>query len=108
MRLKPVVPRELARRDVESIVNWYRSEAGTHRAVRFVEALHGTYDLIAAHPASGSPRYAYEFGLSELRTRLIPGYPYLVFYIEHESHIDLWRVLHATRDIPAWLGSADN
>jgi toxin ParE1/3/4 len=26
-----------------------------------------------------------------------------VFYIERESHIDVWRVLHAERDIPVWM-----
>ena len=34
---------------------------------------------------------------------LLKGYPYLVFYIERDSHIDVWRVLHAQQDIPAWL-----
>ena len=31
------------------------------------------------------------------------AYPYLIFYIERDGHVDVWRVLHALRDIPAWL-----
>ena len=30
-------------------------------------------------------------------------YPYLVFYIERDEQIDVWRVLHEKRDIPAWM-----
>jgi toxin ParE1/3/4 len=26
-----------------------------------------------------------------------------VLYIERASHIDVWRVLHAERDIPVWM-----
>jgi hypothetical protein len=28
-------------------------------------------------------------------------YPYVVFYVEREDRIDVWRVLHTRRDIPA-------
>lgn len=35
------------------------------------------------------------------------GYPYLVFYIKHPDHIDVWRVLHGQRDIPEWMKEAD-
>ena len=38
-----------------------------------------------------------------LRTMRLKGYPWLVFYIELEQHIDVWRILHAKRDIPAWM-----
>jgi len=31
-------------------------------------------------------------------------YPYLIFYIEKEDHIDVWRILHGQRNIPARLG----
>ena len=30
-------------------------------------------------------------------------YPYLVFYAEQGQQVDVWRVLHAQRHIPAWL-----
>jgi hypothetical protein len=26
-----------------------------------------------------------------------------VFYVERDEHVDVWRVLHAQRDIPAWM-----
>jgi toxin ParE1/3/4 len=27
-------------------------------------------------------------------------YPHLIFYIERDDHVDVWRVLHGQRDIP--------
>ena len=38
-----------------------------------------------------------------LRSWPLTRYPHLVFYMEREDHIDVWRVLHGVRDIPAWL-----
>ena len=38
-----------------------------------------------------------------MRSWVVRGSPYLVSYVEREADIDVWRVLHAARDIPAWL-----
>ena len=58
---------------------------------------------VARHPASGSARYAHELDLPELRFWRVRGYPYLLFYVEREDRIDLWRVLHGERDLPVWM-----
>jgi toxin ParE1/3/4 len=100
---KPVRPREAARRDVEAAVDHYISAAGADVALRFIDALQAAYRSIADHPALGSPRYANELGLSGLRTRILRRYPYLIFYVERDDNIDVWRVLHAHRDIPVWM-----
>jgi len=100
---KPVLPRESARRDVEAAVDHYLREAGPDTALGFIEALRNAYRMIADHPAAGSPRYAHELALPGLRSRLLKRYPYLVFYVEREDHIDVWRVLHAHRDVPGWM-----
>lgn len=31
------------------------------------------------------------------------AFPYLVFHMPREDHVDVWRVLHGERDIPAWM-----
>jgi toxin ParE1/3/4 len=36
-----------------------------------------------------------------LRSRALKGFPYLIFYVERENQIDVWRVLHSHRDIPS-------
>lgn len=98
---KPVRLRELAHRDVEVALEYYLREAGSDVAGGFIEALRRAYEAIAEHPAAGSPRYAHELALPGLRSRGLMRYPYLVFYMERDDHIDVWRVLHARRDIPA-------
>lgn len=43
-----------------------------------------------------------------LRTVRLKGFPWLVFYLEFETHVDVWRMLHAKRDMPVWLSDADD
>jgi toxin ParE1/3/4 len=103
MTPKPIVPRALARRDVEAAVEFYAREAGAAVALRFIEALRRAYGAIATLPAAGSPLLGHELDLPGLRSRSLQRFPYLVFYVERADHIDVWRVLHAQRDIPAGL-----
>ena len=103
MTAKPVVPREQARRDVEAAIDHYADEAGADVAFGFIDALENADRLIAARPATGSPRYGHELGLPGLRHRRLKRYPYLIFHVDRDGHVDIWRVLHAQRDIPARL-----
>jgi len=98
---KRVVPRDLARRDVDAAIDFYLGEAGPEVASDFIEALQRVYRDIAVHPALGSPRYAHELALPGSRSWALKGFPYLVFYVEREDHIGVLRVLHARRDIPS-------
>ena len=108
MSRKPIFPRELADRDVEAAVDYYIREAGPDVALGFIDALQMAFQTIANHPAAGSPRYAHELSLPGLRSRGMKRYPYLVFYIERDDHIDIWRVLHTQRDIPAPMQEAES
>lgn len=81
----------------------YLVEGSEQAALGFIDALERAYTHIGHHPASGSPRYAHELELTGLRVWPLARYPYLVFYIEREDHIDVWRVLHGQRYIPAWM-----
>ncbi len=103
MKTKPVVPRELANRDVDEAIEHYLSEDAAEAALGFIDALERAYTHISRHPSSGSPRYAHELNLPGLRSWPLTRYPYLVFYMEQSDHVDVWRVLHGHRDIPAWM-----
>lgn len=103
MKSKPVIPRSQANRDVEVAIAHYLEEGAEDAALGFIDALEDAYGNIGRHPAPGSPRYAHELDIPNLRFWLTPGYPYLAFYVENDDHIDVWRVLHGQRDIPAWL-----
>lgn len=106
MTSKPVVLREIARRDVDDAIDFYLAEAGEAVALRFIDAVQGAILAIGRQPAVGSPRYAHELDLRGLRGRLLRGFPYVVFYVERDRDVDVWRVLHAKRDMAAWLGES--
>ncbi|CAN7310541.1 type II toxin-antitoxin system RelE/ParE family toxin [Variovorax sp. LjRoot290] len=108
MKLRRVVPREQANRDVEDAISHCLAEDAEHAALGFVDALEQAYAHIGRHPSTGSPRHAHELNLPGLRSWPLTRYPYLVFYIEHTDHIDVWRVLHGQRDIPAWMQASDS
>jgi toxin ParE1/3/4 len=101
--LKSVIPRALANRDVDEAIAWYLNENAPQAALGLIDALERAYAHIARHPATGSSRYAHELNLPGLRSWPLKNYPHLVFYVELADSIDVWRVLHGQRDIPAWL-----
>jgi len=105
--VKPVVPRALANRDVNEAVEYYLGEGSEQVALGFIDALEQAYTRIRRHPASGTPRYAHALNLPGLRCWPLKHYPQLVFYVERSDHVDVWRVLHGRRDIPAWMGIPD-
>jgi len=107
MTAKAVVPRALALRDIEEGVDHYLREAGERVASRFIDDVESVFGVIARNPAAGSPRYAFELDIPGLRTWRLKRYPYLVFYVDLEGRIDVWRVIHAGRDIPAWMHRLD-
>ena len=95
--------REVARHDVEDAIDYSIGEGGETLALRLVDDLERALDLIARYPAAGSPRLGYELQLPGVRSRALQGFPYLVVYVEQEDFVDIWRVLHGRRDVPAWL-----
>ena len=107
MTSKPVIPRTLASQDVDAAIDHYLSEGAEHAAIGFIDALEKAYVHIGRNPATGSQRYAHELNLPGLRSWPLTHYPYLVFYVERNDHIDVWRVLQVQRDIPAWMNDPD-
>lgn len=103
MKAKSLIQRALALGDVDQAITHYLEQNAEAAALGFVDALERTYAHISKNPATGSPRYAHELSIPELRSWPLSKYPYLVFYVEQTDHIDVWRVLHMKRDIPAWM-----
>ncbi len=108
MKAKPIIPRALANQDIDDAISYYLNEGAEQAALGFIDALERAYKHISRHPESGSSRYAHELDLPGLRSWSLKRYPYLVFYIEREDHIDVWRVLHGMRAIPAWMQDSHN
>lgn len=98
---KRIVLRAVARRDVEAAVDHYQHEAGETVALGFVDAFERACSFIGDQPGAGSPLYAHELDLAGVRHWRVGSFPFLIFYIERPDHIDVWRILHGRRDIPA-------
>ena len=108
MKVKPVVARVRANIDIDEIIDYYLEVSAKEAAFGFIDALEHAYAHIGRHPRTGSLRYAHELNLPGLRFWPLTRYPYLVFFVEHSDHIDVWRVLHGTRDIPQWMVLEDD
>lgn len=93
-----------AERDLKQATVWYREQGGEALALKWVDAASAALRHIGAHPGSGASRYAHAMNIGGLRFWQVHGFPYLIFYIERDTHVDVWRALHAQRDIPAWMG----
>lgn len=104
--MKPPQWHPLARLDADEAANWYAEQGGLALELRFIQSLDTAIAQIAGQPGIGASRYAEVLKLRDLRFWSLKGFPCLIFYLERDTHVDIWRVLHAQRDIPAWMGDA--
>lgn len=86
-------------------MNYYRDQAGPQTAFDFVDQLEAAVEHLRRHPLIGSLQLSYELEIPDLRSWPLRKFPYLVFYVPDDNCIDIWRVLHTRRDIPAILTS---
>lgn len=101
--IKPVRVRPLADIEMDAHAD-YIARDNPGAALRFLESVQAAFDQISDHPAIGSRRYAYSPLLKDLRVWAVPDFEnYRVFYLERSDHVDVLRILHAARDIPAAL-----
>jgi toxin ParE1/3/4 len=98
--LKPVIPRTRAWEDLQEALAYYKLQASGSVALSFLEAVEKAFVHVGRRPSTGSPRVGSELGLPGLHSWPVAKFPYLLFYLEREAHIDVWRILHAHRDIP--------
>ncbi|HUE96730.1 MAG TPA: type II toxin-antitoxin system RelE/ParE family toxin [Longimicrobiaceae bacterium] len=103
MTRRRVELRATAQRDIDEAIAHYMREGALEAASRFVDELQHAFETLARHPEAGSPRYAHELNLPGLRFWVVRGFPHLVFYVERPDYVDVWRVLHGERDLPAWM-----
>lgn len=82
----------------------YIAQDNLEAAMRFYDAVDQTYQELSAYPERW-PSYKLEHPrLAHLRKRAVAGFRnYLVFYhLDHEM-VEIIRVLHGARDLPAIL-----
>jgi toxin ParE1/3/4 len=100
--VKEAVRSAAAASDVIDAVEHYLAEA-PHVASDFIDELERAVRHIERHPSSGSPRYAHELDIPQLRHWPLRRFPFALFYIEHADRLDILRCVHMTRDIPVTL-----
>ena len=93
--------RQIAAQDAEAATRYYAAEGGTPLALDFAEALARVYTTILDNPGVGSPRFSELVDVKGLRSCRLKRFPYVVLYVERPDCVEVWRVLHARRDIPA-------
>ena len=98
----PLVRRAQADLDVFEALDHCLAES-VSAAEGFVAALEKAYVHIQRAPDTGSPRWAHELNIPGLRSWPCSPYAQLVFYLVQPERIEVWRVLHGSRDIPVWM-----
>jgi toxin ParE1/3/4 len=101
--MKPVRIRPRADAEIDALADYIAADSPS-AALRFLDATQKAFELISEQPEIGSKRYAKPPVLQGLRMCPVPDFPkHWIFYIERPDHIDVLRVLHGARDIPAAL-----
>lgn len=101
--MKPVRVRPRADQEIDAIAD-YIADDSPSAARHFLEAIEKTFGVLGEQPGIASPRYAYLPNLKGLRMIVVQGFDNdWVFYLERAEYIDVLRVLHGARDIPAVL-----
>jgi toxin ParE1/3/4 len=103
---KPLHLRAAAQLDIAEAIDFSLAESPM-AAAGFVDALEAAFTHLQRAPSTGSPRLAHEPNLPGLRSWPLGRHPQIVFYVEHATRLDVWRVLHGSRDLPPWLRQDD-
>ncbi|MFN7918856.1 MAG: type II toxin-antitoxin system RelE/ParE family toxin [Bryobacteraceae bacterium] len=98
LRLKPS-----ADRDIDEIADYLADEAGLETGLRFIEEAYQAFGLLADNPGVGWPCKSDNNALRTARMFRVSSRfeSYLVLYRGHEGGIEILRVVHGSRDLPA-------
>ena len=98
----------LADDDVDELAD-YILEDSVDQALRFYDAVNATYKSILQSPESSPIYYVPLPRLNKLRKKAVKGFEnYLVFYRVDADIVEIVRVLHGARDIPAVFKAMDS
>ena len=103
MKPKPVVTRHRADEDVDRAFEYYLFKAGPDLAEAFIDEYERSTSHLSHFPSSGSLRLEHALFIPELRQWPLQRFPYTIFYFDREHLVEIWRVIHGKRDIPASL-----
>lgn len=97
----------LATDDLTELVDHFLETAGSAVALRFVDSAERAFDQLAAMPGLGALLGLDELPYEDIRRWHIDGFGSLmILYREVADGVEIVRVLHTARDIPALLRDA--
>jgi toxin ParE1/3/4 len=105
---KPVQFRDLATVDLDSAADSHVVNADLDVAVRFVDAVEVTARRMGKNPGLGFLRFAYELAIPGLRAMTVGRFSSGLFYVERDDAVDVWRLLHTSRDISTTLQESND
>lgn len=105
---KAIRLRALAAAGLEGAAEYHREHGGEEVALDFVDAARSAFALVTSAPGIGSLRYSYDLDIPGLRAWPIARFRHAIFYVATEDLVDVWRVLHTSRDIPETLRDPDD
>lgn len=106
--MKRLVRSERSDDDVREVVEYLLREASASVALRFIEALEESYQLLQSQPEIGRLYAPENSELQGIRSWRVHRFEhYLVFYQVLEDVVRIARVLHGSRDLWAVLGFGD-
>ena len=103
--MKTALLREKARDDLRHQLAYYRREASQTVALQLRTVAQSSLGFLEQNPGIGSPTLGKELEIDNLRTWRLTGFPLLWLYIEHQTHLDVVRLLGQQQDIVAILES---
>jgi toxin ParE1/3/4 len=89
--------------DIKDVLGHYQAQQAYQAGEAFLIELDRCLKFVQTFPKAGSLRLAQEIGRNDIRTWPMNKFPFLLLYKETQSHVDILRVLHQSRDIPRWL-----
>ena len=98
-----LVIRPRAQTDVDAEAAYYHTTDSLLTATRFLEDLRHVFERLVQFPHLGTFWPTGNRELIGLRRRPLPHFPYSVFYLPTEGAVEIVRVLHNSRDLPALL-----
>lgn len=103
---KPLRQRPQAATDIAAIADHLCASATPEVALRFIDAVEAAYDLLSAHPASGSTRHAHVLPELPVPLRFHPVRHFeriLIHYLDLPDGVEVIRIRDAARGLEALL-----
>lgn len=99
--MKPVVTNPRATADLDDLAAYLQRQSPA-AALRLLQAVQSTYQLLSEHPRIGSARYAVLAPDLPVALRFHPlkKFPrYLAWYVDLPRHVEVLRIRDAARDL---------